>query len=609
MWAIIGSSGFEEFDEFEIVETLPRETPFGLCSNGFYRIKVGDAEMLFLCRTGQSENILPSKINYRANIYALKKHGATAILALSSVRSLQTVLKPGDMAIPYQYIDRTKGLRESTFCDDGILAYVSLTHPISEKAADIIKKQKKHFDFPIHFGQICVCIDGPQFPTMIDAKCYQAMGGGVIGMTAFPEFALAREAGLHYLPCNFIVDYVPWADDIDNNDCILQTRFDNHAKAVMLIHWVGEKLTEFAQSDCSDQGIASSISGMGDRMTPRQQSWFNVLAKSNSEVIIAKETAESIREVTLYHGQKAVPEKLQNLLDFVNKYRKDEILSIEGVRKSAASLMLYAGSKVDIASVRDFAVKVEGREINVRLYHPNPKEHLPIVIYTHGGGFVSGTLDSFDAPCRHLAHTTHRVVLAIDYRLAPENPYPAGFNDIYQVAKWAYEHAADIKADHNDFTMIGDSSGGNYTALCVEKSIQTGEFTVSNQVLIYPTTDLTHNTESMREFSQGYLLESRQVNWYNAQYRPKDMNGTEPQISPLYIKDLEKMPRTMVFTAGFDPLRDEGLLFAQSLMEKGVDTHHYHFDNMIHGFINFGKLVPQECEVLYQRIERFLAAK
>jgi acetyl esterase/lipase len=85
--------------------------------------------------------------------------------------------------------------------------------------------------------------------------------------------------------------------------------------------------------------------------------------------------------------------------------------------------------------------------------------------------------------------------------------------------------------------------------------------------------------------------------------------GTDPQISPLFIKDLQKMPRTMIFTAGYDPLRDEGLLFAQALMEQGVDTHHYHFDNMIHGFINFGKLVPQECEVLYQRIERFLTAK
>lgn len=609
MWAIIGSSGFEEFDEFEILEILPRETPFGLCSNGLYRIKVNDTKMLFLCRTGQGENILPGKINYRANIYALKKYGATAILALSSVRSLQPHLEPGHMAIPYQYIDRTKGLRESTFCDDGILAYVSLTHPITEKAANALKKQKSDFGFPIHFSQICVCIDGPQFPTMIDAKCYQAMGGSVIGMTAFPEFALAREAGVHYLPCNFIVDYVPWADDIANNDCILQTRFDNHAKAISLIKWVGNHLQAFAEKDCHDWGIASSISGLGDRISPRQQSWFNVLAKSNSQMLLTQIPGAAIKEVTLYHGQKAIPDKLQNLLDFVNKYKKDDILTIASVRRSTASLMLYAGNKVDIASVRDFAVKVEGREINVRLYHPNPQQYLPMIVYTHGGGFVSGTLDSFDAPCRHLAKITNRVVIAIEYRLAPEHPYPSGLNDVYEVAKWVYTHAKDVKADNQDFTMVGDSAGGNYTALCVERAIQTGDFVVSNQVLIYPTTDLTHNTESMREFSQGYLLESRQINWYKEQYRPKTIVGTDPQISPLFIKDLQKMPRTMIFTAGYDPLRDEGLLFAQALMEQGVDTHHYHFDNMIHGFINFGKLVPQECEVLYQRIERFLTAK
>ncbi len=608
MWAIIGSSGFEEFDEFEIIEPLPRETPFGLCSNGLYRIKVNDKEMLFLCRTGQSENILPSKINYRANIYVLKKYGATAILALSSVRSLQTIIKPGEMVIPYQYIDRTKGLREATFCDDGILAYVSLTHPISEEAANKIKQYKKNFDFPIHFGQVCICIDGPQFPTMVDAKCYQVMGGGVIGMTAFPEFVLAREAGLHYLPCNFIVDYVPWSNNIINNDCILQTRFDNHAKAVMLVKWVGMHLTEFALSDCNDLGIASSISGLGDRMTPKQQSWFSVLAKSNSVSVQVKPKSE-LREVTLYHGLKMIPDKLQNLLDFVNKYKKESPLNIESVRRSASSLMLYAGEKIELTSIRDFALKLDKREINVRLYHPDPSKYLPIIIYTHGGGFVSGTLNSFDSPCRYLAKITNRVVLAIDYRLAPENPYPSGLDDVYIAAKWAYNHAHDIKASNEDFTLAGDSSGGNYTVLCIEKSLQTRDFNVTNQILIYPTTDLSHNTESMCEFSQGYLLESRNVNWYNEQYRPKGINADDSRISPLYIKNLEKMPRTLVFTAGYDPLRDEGLLFAQALMERGVDTHHYHFDNMIHGFINFGKLVPQECEILYQRIDRFLTAR
>lgn len=607
MWAIIGSSGFEKFDEFEILEVFPRETPFGMCSNGFYRIKVNDVEMLFLCRTGQGENILPNKINYRANIYALKKYGATSILALSSVRSLRHELKPGDMAIPYQYIDRTKGFRMSTFCDNGILAHVSLTKPISEEAANEIKKNQEQFNFSIHFEQISICIDGPHFPTMIDAKCYQSMGGSVIGMTAFPEFALAREAGLHYLPCNFIVDYVSWDDKMSDTSCILKTHSNNHSKAILLINWISKNLLQFSKNDCSKLSMASLVSGLSDRITPMQESWFHVLARSNSQQKKSfKKITTDCQEVTLYHGKKAIPEKLQSLLDFVNKYKKGDRLNLENVRKSAASLMLYAGSRLDLSSVRDFIIKIRGREINVRLYHPQPKKRLPIIIYTHGGGFVSGTLDSFDSPCRHLSHITGRAVLAVDYRLAPEYPYPSAINDLYDVTAWVYEHAHDIRVSRQDLTMAGDSAGGNYTILVINKFINTGAFFIKNQVLIYPTTDLTHNTESMREFSQGYLLESRQVKWYGSQYLPKNINPNDPKISPLYIKNLKKMPRTMIFTTGFDPLRDEGLLFAQKLMKQNIETHHYHFDNMIHGFMNFGKLVPQECEVLYQRIKRFL---
>ncbi|MDC0535962.1 MTAP family purine nucleoside phosphorylase, partial [Francisellaceae bacterium] len=183
MWAIIGSSGFEQFDEFEVIENLPRETPFGLCSNGLQKIKVHGKTFLFLPRTSAGENVLPSNIKNRANIYALKKHGATSILALSSVRSLRPELKPGEMVVPYQFIDRTKLPRYSTFCDDNLLAYVSLAHPISEEIANQIKKDAK-FDFVTHYGQAYVCIEGPQFPTMLDAKCFQSMGAGVIGMTA-----------------------------------------------------------------------------------------------------------------------------------------------------------------------------------------------------------------------------------------------------------------------------------------------------------------------------------------------------------------------------------------------------------------------------------------
>lgn len=601
MWAIIGSSGFESFDEFTILETLPRETPFGLCSNGLYRIKIQNTEALFLCRTSQHENLLPNKINYRANIYALKKQGATAILALSSVRSLQTRLKPGEMVVPYQYIDQTKGVRTSTFCDNGLLAYISLTHPIAESAANKLKKNHKQFDFTMHFAENYVCIDGPQFPTMIDAHCYQSMGGGIIGMSAFPEFALAREAGLHYLPSHFIVDYVPWSEAIKNNDCILETRHDNYHKAKQVVYWVIENLAEFANQDCNEAGIAAGVISQSPELTPKQASWFAVLARSNSKSVQSRRHTPK-----LYHANKAMPEKLINLLSFVNKYRKEDTPNITAIRKRADSLVLYAGEKAKIASVRDLSVKLKHRDVKVRLYHPDPTKNLPIIIYTHGGGFVSGSIDAFDGPCRALANASQYLVVSIDYALAPEHPYPAGLNDVYEVANWVYHHASDIKAISDKFTMIGDSAGGNYTALSIDRANKSGDFKVAQQVLIYPTTDLSHQTESMQTFGQGYLLEASDVSWFKSQYKPKDMDSKDPCISPLYIKNLSDMPRTLVITAGYDPLRDEGLLFAEQLIEEGVDTHHYHFDNMIHGFIHFAKIVPDETAILYQRIHQFL---
>ncbi|MFZ9035551.1 MAG: alpha/beta hydrolase fold domain-containing protein [Francisellaceae bacterium] len=607
MWAIIGSSGFESFDEFEIIETLARETPFGLCSNGLYRIKVGGQEALFLCRTGQNENLLPGKINYQANIYALKKYGATAILALSSVRSLREELKPGDMVVPYQYIDRTRGNRVSTFCDDGILTYVSLTHPISEEAAESLKAQKAQFAFDMHFGQAYVCIEGPQFPTMLDARCYQSMGGGIIGMTAFPEFALAREAGIHYLPCHFIVDYVPWGNDIENIDCILEIRHGNYDKARSMAQWVVNKLIDYANDDCNQQGVAASMAMMSNRLTPRQASWFDVLAKSNSRII--EPVAKARYELTLYHDLKPIPKKLQDLLNFINKYRKDMVETLASARKSASSLSLYGGEKIAIASVRDFSVKLKEHEVDVRLYHPDPARHLPIVVYAHGGGFISGSIDSFDDPCRALAYATDRIVVSVEYRLAPEHPYPQGLDDVYEVALWIYKHAADIKGSTDDFSLIGDSAGANLVALAAEKSRESNAFKIDNLVLIYPTTDLTHETRSMQEFAQGYSLDAEKVRWYNAQYLPADIDKKDPAISPFYIRDVSLFPRTFVITAGYDPLRDEGLLFAQKLESAGVEMHHYHFDNMIHGFINFAKLVPEECQVLYQRIDRFLKDK
>ncbi|MCF6776046.1 alpha/beta hydrolase fold domain-containing protein [Thiotrichales bacterium 19X7-9] len=606
MWAIIGSSGFEHFDEFEIIEELSRETPYGLCSNGLYRIKYQQKEALFLCRTGYEQNILPSHINYRANIFALKKYGATAILALSSVRSIQPSMKPGEMVIPYQYIDRTKALRQCTFCDDSLLGYVSLSQPISEEIAEILKEKRNDFSFDMHFGAVYVCIEGPQFPTMIEARCYQSMGGSIIGMTAFPEYALAREAGLFYLPCHFVVDYVQTSTEHHPFESVLQIRSENQSKALNMVNWTLDNLGQYSQKDCNNEGLAGSLTATEEMLSPNQRAWFNVITQSNVQVDVKEEAQESFVS-DFYYGTQPLPKKLADFLRFINKHKagKKE-LSLEEIRKNADSLIFYADKAPEVASVREFTVKVGERQVKVRLYHPDPNQLLPIMVYAHGGGFVSGNLDSFDTPCRQLALHTNRVVISIDYHLAPEYPFPTQIEDVEAVIHWTYHHAADIKGTNDAFVVMGDSAGANLITMAVSRLRKKEEsIDFAAQVLLYPTVDFSHKTHSMKKFAHGYLLEADGVLWYNKSYLPEAMDPRSPEISPLYVDNLNQMPCTFIMTAGYDPLRDEGLIYAEKLKSLGVTVRHYHFDSLIHGFINFSKLIPHEMEVFYNRVAAF----
>jgi len=609
MWAIVGSSGFESFDSFEIIEELSRETPFGLCSNGLFKVKIDGQEALFLNRTGLEQNILPHNINYKANIYALKKHGATSIIALSSVRSLREELKPGDMVIPYQFIDRTKSLRDFTFCEDGLLNYVSLTQPITESIAEEIRARKGSFDFSIHFKQSYVCIEGPQFPTLIDAKCYQSMGGGVIGMTAFPEFALAREAGLNYIGCNFVVDYVPWSYDVKNEYNVLEIRQTNNSKAERLVTWMVNNLSFYAENDCHELGIASYLSTPLDTLPPNKKAWLKVIAKDNSKTKDARD-AEILKKVPdLYGGIKTIPAKLQDLLTFISKYdRQGSRRDIDSTRKAAASLNLYSYSKVDIEKVEDVVIKhTDGHSIDVRAYNPNLKAELEAIIFSHGGGFVSGTLESFDAFCRKIAVTTNRAVFAVDYRLAPEHKFPAGLNDVEFVAEYIYTNAKKFGISQSSYTLMGDSAGANLTILATHNLHKNDKVKVANNIIFYPSVDLSHMaTKSLEDFESGYILTKAKTSWYSELYVPKDVDIRSPEISPFYIKDLENLPRTLIMTAGYDPLKDEGLLFAERLIRHDVEVQHYHFDSLVHGFINFSKLIPKEMEVLHSRVVKFL---
>ena len=241
MLGIIGGSGFEKFGAFETIELLPRETPFGLASSGFKRVKVKGKEFLFISRHGDHHEHLPSEINFRANIYALKKWGAKGVLSFSAVGSLQHEYAPGDMVIPFQYIDRTKGLRPHTFLGEGLVGHVSLAKPICEvmaqKALEVFEAQKNELQFKIHSRQTYLCVEGPYFSTKAESLSYRQAGANIIGMSNFPEYGLAREAGLPYLPCCFITDYDCWDDSIPHVTAeeVMRVMKTNNSKAFQVL--------------------------------------------------------------------------------------------------------------------------------------------------------------------------------------------------------------------------------------------------------------------------------------------------------------------------------------------------------------------------------------
>ena len=285
MLGIIGGSGFEKFEEFETVALLERETPFGLAASGFKKVNVEGREFLFISRHGEHHEHLPSEINYRANIYALKLAGATSVVSFSAVGSLQKEFAPGDLVVPYQYIDRTKSLREHTFLGGGLIGHVSLARPVcevmAEKLIELVLDNKLNTKFKTHFGQTYVCIEGPYFSTKAESNAYRQMGADIIGMSNFPEYALAREAGLPYLPCSFVTDYDCWDDSIPHVtvDEVIRVMKNNNFKAFTVLRALLSAPDIAEGSDAVNGGLRSGLFMPKEAIPVDKLPWVEVLMK------------------------------------------------------------------------------------------------------------------------------------------------------------------------------------------------------------------------------------------------------------------------------------------------------------------------------------------
>jgi acetyl esterase len=288
-------------------------------------------------------------------------------------------------------------------------------------------------------------------------------------------------------------------------------------------------------------------------------------------------------------GQRLAPE-MQLLLRLFALAPKPELQTLsptEARVELASRAKSVAGPALPIARVEALEIPGPAGPIQARLYAPEQREHPPLLIYFHGGGWVRGDLDSHDNVCRFLAREADLNVLSVDYRLAPENPFPAAVEDALASFLFAAQNVGDLGADPDTTPAVGgDSAGGNLAAVTAQLAVAEGGPEPAFSLLIYPATDFSQKRRSYELFGDGFLLPERETDWYRSHYLADESAALDPRASPLLADDLSGQPPTYVVTAGFDVLRDEGEEYAKRLRAAGVPVAVRRHPGLMHAFAN-----------------------
>ncbi len=239
----------------------------------------------------------------------------------------------------------------------------------------------------------------------------------------------------------------------------------------------------------------------------------------------------------------------------------------------------------ELAEVR---LLVFDRSIAVRAYRPVRDETLPALVFFHGGGWTIGDVDTHDVLCRQLALGARCAVFSVDYRLAPEAPFPAAVEDCFRATQFVHSHAVELRVESNRIAVGGDSAGGNLAAVVALLARDKGGPALAGQLLIYPATDQRCSMPSHDRNGEGYLLTRDGIRFFRSSYLPNPSDYSDWRASPLLASSHAKLPPAFVLTAGYDPLVDEGRAYAERLAAAGVDVAYREHSDMIHGFVLFG---------------------
>ncbi|MGG4457674.1 alpha/beta hydrolase [Brevibacillus porteri] len=294
-------------------------------------------------------------------------------------------------------------------------------------------------------------------------------------------------------------------------------------------------------------------------------------------------------------------------LERINQLPPLHKLEPQAVRDLFAQIPAVEVELAPLAKVEDKLIPAGAdAEINIRMYTPEGQGPFPLFVYYHGGGWVIGDLETVDASCRMLAHLSGRIVVSVDYRLAPEHKFPVPVADSYAALKWVSENASSINGSASDLVVGGDSAGGNLsTVLSLLAKDQNGP-AIKAQVLVYPVTDMRFDSPSYMEFQEGFGLNRDLMLWFSNHYINHEYDKGNPYVAPLSARDLSNLPPAIVITAECDVLRDEGIAYAERLKNAGVKVEAVSEKGLVHGYFTNMAVFPEQIKATISRITEFL---
>lgn len=292
--------------------------------------------------------------------------------------------------------------------------------------------------------------------------------------------------------------------------------------------------------------------------------------------------------------------QVRALIDqFQTQIPADTHLSVDEMRE--LSKLIYKRNSVEhVAQVLSEAIPGPGGVIPIRIYKPQSRGPLPVLVYFHGGGWVFGSLEISDALCRSFANKAECIVVSVDYRLAPEYFFPAAAEDCYAAVKWVSENATSFGGDPLSIAVGGDSAGGNLAAsVCLMARDQMLPKIIC-QLLIYPIISPNFDSPTYLEYGKGFLFDREKLIWCWDLYAPDTIDRRNPYLSPIYSTGLQNLPPAIIVTAEFDPLRHEGEAYAKRLREAEVSVIFKRFNGMIHGFLNWDESIDQAKKAIIE---------